>query len=77
MSSLGYPLNEGQYHWTTAIVSLENFISGNSEFINRSFPTMVGVQGTYEKGKICIFIYRICGTGLRNHFICIGLYCRS
>ena len=26
-------------------------MSGNSEFMNRSFPTMVGVHATYEKGK--------------------------
>ena len=45
--NLNYPLNEGNYYWINASVSLSNLENQSSIFASYSFPTILGVHNSY------------------------------
>ena len=61
--SLNYPLNEGNYYWINASVSLSNLENQSSVFASYSFPTILGVHSPYTNSYDYSFI------GKKDHFI--------
>lgn len=48
LSTLNYPLNDGNYYWSNASVSYQNLVTGNSIFVGHSYTAMLGFHSPYS-----------------------------
>ena len=62
LSTLNYPLNDGNYYWSNASVSYQNLVTGNSVFVGHSYTAMLGIHSPYSDSYLQY-------SNVKDHFV--------